>query len=204
MRRSVRALQEPVSQRNGWVASAAVDDLRFDKLYRYDELMAALDTLAARATRSRDPRVHRALARGPRDPARDRDQRAHRPARREARGLGRRQHPLDRGHRLDRRAAPAEPARHRPRQRPTMSTSRITRAVDTRTFYVVPRVNPDGVELALATPPTYLRSSVRHVAAHRRARRTRRRRHRRRRPHPHDARRRRRTARGRPRPKTRG
>src|SRR5882724_10912818 len=37
----------------------------------------------------------------------------------------------------------------------------ITRAVDTRTFYVVPRVNPDGVELALANPPTYLRSSVR-------------------------------------------
>ena len=36
-----------------------------------------------------------------------------------------------------------------------------TRALDTRTFYVVPRVNPDGVELALATPPTYLRSSVR-------------------------------------------
>src|ERR1700675_2797692 len=27
---------------------------------------------------------------------------------------------------------------------------RVTRAVDTRTFYVVPRVNPDGVELALA------------------------------------------------------
>jgi murein tripeptide amidase MpaA len=27
---------------------------------------------------------------------------------------------------------------------------RITRALDTRTFYVVPRVNPDGAELALA------------------------------------------------------
>ncbi|HEY3833495.1 MAG TPA: M14 family metallopeptidase [Acidimicrobiia bacterium] len=37
----------------------------------------------------------------------------------------------------------------------------VTRAVDTRTFYVMPRVNPDGAELALATPPTYLRSSVR-------------------------------------------
>jgi murein tripeptide amidase MpaA len=38
---------------------------------------------------------------------------------------------------------------------------RITRALDTRTFYVVPRVNPDGVELALAASPTYLRSSTR-------------------------------------------
>jgi murein tripeptide amidase MpaA len=37
----------------------------------------------------------------------------------------------------------------------------VTRAVDSRTFYVVPRVNPDGAELALATPPTYVRSSVR-------------------------------------------
>lgn len=38
---------------------------------------------------------------------------------------------------------------------------RVTRALDTRTFYVVPRVNPDGVELALAPKPTYLRSSTR-------------------------------------------
>src|SRR5262245_18137080 len=38
---------------------------------------------------------------------------------------------------------------------------KVTRAVDTRTFYVVPRVNPDGAELALAERPTYLRSSVR-------------------------------------------
>ncbi len=41
------------------------------------------------------------------------------------------------------------------------SDPQVTRAVDTRTFYVMPRVNPDGAELALATPPTYLRSSVR-------------------------------------------
>jgi hypothetical protein len=37
----------------------------------------------------------------------------------------------------------------------------IRRAVETRTFYVVPRVNPDGAELALADHPRYLRSSVR-------------------------------------------
>ena len=37
----------------------------------------------------------------------------------------------------------------------------VTRAVDTRCFYVVPRLNPDGVEMALADPPTFLRSSTR-------------------------------------------
>ncbi len=38
---------------------------------------------------------------------------------------------------------------------------RITRAVDTRTFYVVPRLNPDGAELALADRPKIVRSSTR-------------------------------------------
>jgi murein tripeptide amidase MpaA len=37
----------------------------------------------------------------------------------------------------------------------------VTRALDTRCVYVVPRLNPDGVEAALADPPTYLRSSTR-------------------------------------------
>ena len=37
----------------------------------------------------------------------------------------------------------------------------ITRAVQTRTFYVVPRVNPDGVEWALADSPVHRRSSTR-------------------------------------------
>lgn len=37
----------------------------------------------------------------------------------------------------------------------------ITRAVQTRTFYVVPRVNPDGVEWALADTPQFRRSSTR-------------------------------------------
>ncbi len=39
--------------------------------------------------------------------------------------------------------------------------SQVTEALQTRTFYVVPRVNPDGVELALADHPRYVRSSVR-------------------------------------------
>jgi hypothetical protein len=37
----------------------------------------------------------------------------------------------------------------------------ITRALHTRTFYVVPRVNPDGAEWVLADRPRFRRSSVR-------------------------------------------
>ncbi len=37
----------------------------------------------------------------------------------------------------------------------------VTAALRTRTFYVVPRVNPDGAELALADAPRFIRSSVR-------------------------------------------
>jgi murein tripeptide amidase MpaA len=37
----------------------------------------------------------------------------------------------------------------------------VTRALDTRTFYIVPRVNPDGAEWALADRPKAIRSSTR-------------------------------------------
>ena len=37
----------------------------------------------------------------------------------------------------------------------------VSRALDTRAFYIVPRVNPDGAELAMQTPPRWLRSSAR-------------------------------------------
>lgn len=37
----------------------------------------------------------------------------------------------------------------------------ITRCLDTRTFYICPRVNPDGSELALAEKPKFIRSSTR-------------------------------------------
>ncbi len=39
--------------------------------------------------------------------------------------------------------------------------AQITRLLDTSTFYVVPRVNPDGAELALAKTPKFIRSGVR-------------------------------------------
>ncbi|MCA9777239.1 MAG: hypothetical protein KC800_11000 [Candidatus Eremiobacteraeota bacterium] len=38
---------------------------------------------------------------------------------------------------------------------------RVSHLLDTRTVYVMPRVNPDGAELALADSPSFLRSSVR-------------------------------------------
>ena len=41
------------------------------------------------------------------------------------------------------------------------SDDTITRALRTRTFYVVPRVNPDGAEWALADEPKFRRSSIR-------------------------------------------
>ncbi len=37
----------------------------------------------------------------------------------------------------------------------------VTRVLDTRTFYICPRVNPDGAELALADRPKVIRSSTR-------------------------------------------
>jgi hypothetical protein len=41
------------------------------------------------------------------------------------------------------------------------SDDAVTRALQTRTFYVVPRVNPDGAEWAMADRPKFRRSSVR-------------------------------------------
>ena len=41
------------------------------------------------------------------------------------------------------------------------SDPKVTRCLDTRAFYVVPRLNPDGAELALADKPRFVRSSVR-------------------------------------------
>jgi murein tripeptide amidase MpaA len=38
----------------------------------------------------------------------------------------------------------------------------ITRCLDTRAFYICPRLNPDGAELALADSPRYIRSGTRH------------------------------------------
>lgn len=41
------------------------------------------------------------------------------------------------------------------------SDERLTRLLNTVTFYIAPRLNPDGAELALAEKPRYVRSGVR-------------------------------------------
>ena len=41
---------------------------------------------------------------------------------------------------------------------------KVTYALDSRVFYVVPRLNPDGAEWALADRPKYIRSSTRPYA----------------------------------------
>ena len=41
------------------------------------------------------------------------------------------------------------------------SDADVTRALDTRAFYVCPRINPDGAEWALADQPKWVRSSTR-------------------------------------------
>ncbi len=43
----------------------------------------------------------------------------------------------------------------------------VTHALDTRAFYIVPRVNPDGAEWALADKPKIIRSSTREYPYHR-------------------------------------
>ncbi len=41
------------------------------------------------------------------------------------------------------------------------SDAEVTRALDTRAFYICPRINPDGAEWALADQPKFVRSSTR-------------------------------------------
>ncbi|MGH8802606.1 MAG: M14 family zinc carboxypeptidase, partial [Casimicrobiaceae bacterium] len=41
------------------------------------------------------------------------------------------------------------------------SDPEVTRALDTRAFYICPRINPDGAEWALAERPKWVRSSTR-------------------------------------------
>ncbi len=129
----------------------------FDRFYRYAELTEWLQAFARDYPRTRRHRVHRQEPRGPRHLGGDRHQRQDRTRCRKAGVLGRRQHPRDRSRRL--------------RRQPlfllhTLVTqygndADVTRALDTRAFYVCPRLNPDGAEWALADKPKWIRSSTR-------------------------------------------
>ena len=135
---------------------APAPDLRFDKLYRYDELTDALRLLAearpdlmtlAAAGQSHEGRdiwlaTVTNTATGPADekPALFVEANIHAT---EVTGSTAALHLL---HTLVSRYGEDE---------------KVTRALDTRAFYVIPRLNPDGVERALADKPQFIRSSVR-------------------------------------------
>ena len=87
---------------------------------------------------------------------RDGHQYGDRPGAGEARVLVRRQYPRDGSLRVVRL-----PLFCTNSPRGTARTQPITRALDTRAFYIVPRVNPDGAELYFADKPNYIRSCTR-------------------------------------------
>ena len=84
--------------------------------------------------------------------------RVDRRARHQAGALGRRQHPR---RRADGDASPRCRLLQHLVDGHAAGDATITEALRTRTFYVVPRVNPDGAEWVLADRPRYRRRSVR-------------------------------------------
>ena len=130
--------------------------VRFDRFYTYAELTETLDAWAAEF-----PGLLRLESIGQsyegRDiPLVDRDEPRDGAARGEARGLRPRPDPRDGVHGDDRGARTCSTACCTA----TATDERVTHALDTRTFYVVPRVNPDGAEAGLADG-RFRRSSVR-------------------------------------------
>ena len=130
----------------------------FDRYLRYDELTAWLHALAAD-----HPDLVAVESYGRSHEGRDlwlvtvTDAATGRP-RHQAGALGRRQHP--------RRRADGDGGRLRTCSSTSSTatppaTRRSRRRCATRTFYVVPRVNPDGAEWALADAPRFRRSSTR-------------------------------------------
>ena len=134
--------------------------VQFDRFYTYAELTETLEAWASGASHAVRLRADRAVVRGARHLALHGHERGDRAGRGEARGL-----PCT-------RRSTRWSSRGR-RRRSTSSTTSSTpkrrarpHAVDTRTFYVVPRVNPDGAEAGLADG-RFRRSSVRPVSARR-------------------------------------
>ena len=130
----------------------------FDRFLRYDELTAWLHELAAAHPDLVTRRVLRPQPRGSRPLAGHGHRRGTGAARHQAGALGRRQHPRRRADRHGRRLRTCSTTSST--ATPT-ATRRSRAALATRTFYVVPRVNPDGAEWALADPPRFRRSSTR-------------------------------------------
>ena len=130
----------------------------FDRFLRYDELVGVARRAGGGPPGPRRRRDVRAQLRGPRPEARHRHRRLDGRPRHQAGALGRRLDPrrgADRHRRRLLRCCSTSSTATRP------ATPSSPTALRTRTFYVVPRVNPDGAEWALADPPRFRRSSVR-------------------------------------------
>ena len=130
----------------------------FDRFLRYDELVGVAARDRRRSPRPRRARDIRPLARGTRALAGHGHRLGDGRPRHQAGALGRRQHPRRRTDGHGRRLLPDPPPRHRARGG---RRGRRAQALRTRTFYVVPRVNPDGAEWVLADQPRFRRSSTR-------------------------------------------
>ena len=132
-------------------------EIRFDRFYRYDDLTRLVQAFA-----EEHPHLMRVESIGKSHEGRDIwvvtvTNFATGAGQREARALGGRQHPRDRGLAVQRVPLSAQhtwPAA-------TATTTTITRCLDTRAFYICPRLNPDGAEWALADAPKFIRSSTR-------------------------------------------
>jgi murein tripeptide amidase MpaA len=132
-------------------------DLRFDHLYPYDELVAALDALAAAAPGLMTVEPAGTSHEGRPIPLATVTNRATGdPAGKPALFVEANIHATE----VTASTAALHLLHHLTTRYGTDPV--VTRALDTRTFYVIPRVNPDGVELALRTEdPVYLRSATR-------------------------------------------
>ena len=131
--------------------------IRFDRFVRYAELTEIVHAFAAEYPELVSRRVDRQEPRRPRHLAGHRHQSSDRRRHRQARVLGRRQHPFDRGRGIGRATL------YFLNQLVTQygTDPDVTRALDTRAFYICPRINPDGAEWALADEPKLVRSSTR-------------------------------------------
>jgi len=154
----VHAAALPLSSRNNpkTMTAPATPTPRFDTFYRYEALTRLLFDYARRTPRPRHRLVDRQELRGPRHLGRGGHEQRHRPRHRQARVLGRRQHPRGRAHCEHRGPVLPAPPGHGARQRPSNQ-----HLLATRTVYLCPRLNPDGAELALADRPRHIRSSTR-------------------------------------------
>ena len=132
-------------------------DVAFDRFYRYDELTEILQGWAAGASGPLPRSRASAVVRGPGHLARDGHELRDRLRPRQARASWSRRTST----RIEVTGCTAALHLIDKLLRGYGSDPKVTRCLDTRVFYVVPRLNPDGAELALADRPRFVRSSVR-------------------------------------------